>query len=96
MERDFVITIKIADVAPLSLRIKRSEEEKVRAVEYSINKLWAQMREKNRKRSSEEVLAMVTFMFAQKYTLLAEQEPKLNETLTEFERSLDEILLKID
>lgn len=96
MGKDFVITIKIADIPPLLMHIDRSEEERVRNVEYNINKLWSQWRAKYNGRSSEEVLAMMTFAFAKQYLILAEQEPALTRTLNEFEQSLDEILLKID
>lgn len=96
MKEDLVITIKIADVAPISMRINRQEEERVRNVEYNINKLWARWRETFRDRKSEEVLAMVAFQFAKNYAILAEQEPKLDRTLRDFERDLDDILLKID
>lgn len=96
MGKDFVITIKIADVAPLLMHIDRSEEERVRNVEYNINKLWSQWRAKYHERTSEEVLAMVTFAFAKQYLILAEQEPALTRTLNDFEHALDEILLKVD
>lgn len=96
MKDDLVITIKIADVAPISMRVRRDEEEKVRQVEYNINKLWTKWRILYGERSSEEVLAMVTFQFAKKYALLADQEARLDQTLLEFEKELDDILLKID
>lgn len=96
MKEEFVINIKIADAAPISIRIHRDEEAEVRAVEYNINKLWAGWRERFRDKSSEEVLAMVTFQFAKKFFALAELEPKLNNTLRQFEDNLDKILVNVD
>lgn len=96
MKDEFVINIKIADAPPISIKIHRQEEAQVRAVEYNINKLWSSWRERYRDKSSEEVLAMVTFQFAKKFFALAEVEPKLNEALREFEDNLDRILINVD
>ena len=94
MKDEFVI--KIADAPPISIKIHRQEEAQVRAVEYNINKLWSSWRERYRDKSSEEVLAMVTFQFAKKFFALAEVEPKLNDALREFEDNLDRILINVD
>lgn len=96
MKDEFVINIKIADAPPISIKINRQEEAQVRAVEYNINKLWSSWRGRYRDKSSEEVLAMVTFQFAKKFFALAELEPKLNDTLRQFESSLDKILVDVD
>ncbi len=96
MKDEFVINIKIADAAPISIKIHRQEEAEVRAVEYNINKLWSSWRERFRDKSSEEVLAMVTYQFAKKFFALAELEPKLNDTLRQFEDSLDKILVDVE
>ncbi|WP_303668523.1 cell division protein ZapA [uncultured Duncaniella sp.] len=96
MKDEFVINIKIADAPPISIKIHRQEEAQVRAVEYNINKLWSSWRERYRDKSSEEVLAMVTFQFAKKFFALAEVEPKLNDALREFEDNLDRILINVD
>lgn len=96
MKDEFVINIKIADAAPISIKIHRQEEAEVRAVEYNINKLWSSWRERFRDKSSEEVLAMVTYQFAKKFFALAELEPRLNDTLRQFEDSLDKILVDVE
>ncbi len=96
MKDEFVINIKIADAPPISIKIHRQEEAQVSAVEYNINKLWSSWRERYRDKSSEEVLAMVTFQFAKKFFALAEVEPKLNDALREFEDNLDRILINVD
>ena len=62
------ITIRLADVKPLSLSIDRDEEPRYGEAEKLVNTLWNKwmLRFRNTS-SSEEVMARVAFQFARLY-----------------------------
>ena len=64
MDKQQNITIKIADVAPISMTIDRSTEEWVREAERSVNQVWRTWRADFSDKTSKEVLAMVAYQFA--------------------------------
>lgn len=86
------ITIKIADVAPISMKIASETEEVVRKAEYNVNKVWNAWRNDFRDRSAKEVLAMVTFQFAKRYYQLLDQVEKQQNLMEDFEKELDRLL----
>lgn len=86
------ITIKIADVAPISMTIAPETEEVVRLAEYNVNKVWNAWRAKFVNNTAKEVLAMVTFQFAKRYYQLVQQSDLQKDLLEGFEAELDRLL----
>lgn len=86
------ISIRLADVAPISLTIDRDDEGLMRRAEYNINQLFQLLQSKYESKTPKEVLAMVTFQFAKAYYQLQEN---LNDTfglIEDFENELDRLL----
>ena len=81
----------------MALRIPASQEEVVRKAEANINELWrkwsamAEFKDK----SSAEILAMVTFRFAQLYFSSEEASQKVDKTLEDLEKKLNRLLLDL-
>lgn len=90
------ITIRIADLPRIPLTIPARSEELVRRAEENINALWHRWKDKEEfsEKSSAEVLAMVTFRFAQLYYANLEASASLQDTLASIEASFDELLLR--
>jgi len=86
------ITIKIADVAPISMTILPETEEIVRTAERKVNEVWTKWSHDFEGRTSKEVLAMVTFQFAKAYYQLMDQVNRQEQVLTDFENRLDSLL----
>ena len=89
------IFITIADLPSIRLGLPASQIPLARRVEESINGLWKKWRERDdfRDKSSAEILAMVTFRFAQLYHSNVEAAAHLEDTLRGMEQSLDALLL---
>lgn len=94
-DRIINISIRIADLPRIPLRIPQREEEIVRRAEANINSLWEKWSdmEEFREKTSAQVLAMVTFRFAQMYYSNLEGAEKLDATLQGLEGDLDNLLL---
>lgn len=96
-EKILNISIRIADQPRMALRIPASQEEVVRKAEANINELWrkwsamAEFKDK----SSAEILAMVTFRFAQLYFSSEEASQKVDKTLDDLEKKLNRLLLDL-
>ena len=90
------ITIRIADLPRIPLTIPAHSADLVRRAEENINALWNRWKDKEefRKKSSAEVLAMVTFRFAQLYYANLEASASLQDSLATIEASFDELLLR--
>lgn len=89
------ISIRIADLPSMRLSIPASQVPLAKRVEESINKLWTKWKERAEfsDKSSAEILAMVTFRFAQLYYSNMEAAEHLEETLRGIEQSFDSLLL---
>lgn len=87
------ITIKIADLGPISMSIESEDEELVRRAEYSVNKVWSTWRNRFTDYSSKQVIAMVAYRFAQSYFQLLDQVERQQTLLEDFEKELDRLLL---
>lgn len=96
MKDELKITIRIADIAPLSLSIKRDQEEMIRNAEYNVNELWRSWSGRFKGKTSHEILGMVAYQFARLYFETKAQADILDNTLESFEDELDKILLKVD
>lgn len=86
------ISIKIADVAPISMTIPAETEEIVRRAEYNINKVWNAWRYDFQSKTSKEVLAMVAFQFAKRYYQLRQQVDNQQIWMEDFEQELNRLL----
>lgn len=91
------ISIRIADQPRLPMRIPADQEAIVRRAEANINELWRKWSAMDdfKDKSSAEILAMVTFRFAQLYFGLIETSDRVEKTLEGLEKSLDGILLDL-
>ncbi|MDE5954471.1 MAG: cell division protein ZapA, partial [Duncaniella sp.] len=79
------------------LRIPASQEEVVRRAEANINELWRKWSAMDdfKDKSSSEILAMVTFRFAQLYFSAMEMSDRVDKTLSGLEKSLDKMLFEL-
>ena len=90
------ITIKLADVKAFAMSIPVDDEPIYRESEQLVNKLWNKwMARFKGTDSSEEVMAKVAFQFARLYAQAYNNNIATNEFLTDFEKQLDEIVLKV-
>lgn len=96
-EKILNITIRIADQPRMPLRIPASQEEIVRRAEANINELWRKWSALDdfKDKSSAEILAMVTFRFAQLYFTADETSKRVDKTLEDLEKSLDRVLFDL-
>ena len=95
-EKKHNISIHIADLPRMQLNVPLSQEPLVRRAEENINGLWKQWREKDEfsDRSSAEILAMVTFRFAQLYYTNLEAAESIDRVLDGLEQEFDSLLLE--
>ncbi len=90
------IWIHLADTEAMPLSVERKDEGTYREAEKLVNTLWERwMRRFSDSSSSHEVLARVAFQFARLYLETYQDNKDVNDYLTEFERQLDEIVVKI-
>lgn len=89
----FNITIRLAELPPIPLQIKREDEPIVRTAEYNVNQLWKSWVQRFSDKSAYEVLAMVAFQFAKAYVTLNNQAERTTAVINDFERTLDRLLL---
>lgn len=85
------ITLKIAG-AELSLNIDRSEEELLRSVTKQVNHAYTKYSEIFADSSPEEIMAMVTLLFAKGFVQLKQQLAELDETIDSFDKELSRLL----
>ncbi|MDE5684923.1 MAG: cell division protein ZapA [Paramuribaculum sp.] len=85
------ITLKIAGVE-LSLCIDRDEEHLLRSVTKQVNHAYDKYSELFADRSSDEILAMVTLLFAKGFIQLKTQMAELDSTLEQFDSELSRLL----
>lgn len=90
------ITIRIADQPRMYLSIPPEEEELVRRAETNINELWRNWTKRFKDKTPGEILAMVTFRFAQLYFTSEARAAEVESVLASLEKSLDDILLARD
>lgn len=95
MTDKFNITIRIAELPPIPLKINRAEEPVIRTAEYNVNRLWREWMARFSDKSAYEVLAMVAFQFAKTFVILNNQSDATAKLLDDFEKELDSILLDV-
>lgn len=97
-EKTLNISIRIADLPRMPLRVPASQEESVRWAEENINALWRKWsaKEEFKDKSSAEILAMVTFRFAELYHSIQQSSNRVDGMLETLETSLSEALFGTD
>lgn len=95
-DRILNISIRIATLPRIALRIPASQEAIAHRAEENINELWRKwsVKEEFSDKSPAEILAMVTFRFAQLYYSNLEASQNLDSVLDDLEKGFDEILLE--
>jgi hypothetical protein len=90
------ISITIADLKPIPLQIKLEDEIVYRDAEKLVNGLWKKwMQVFKDSCSSNEVMARVAFQFARLYVEQRNANVKVEEFMAEFEKKLDEMVIKL-
>lgn len=90
------IWLHLADTKAMPLSIDRADEATYREAEKLVNTLWERwMLRFSENSTSHEVLARVAFQFALRYLETFQDNNDVNDYLIEFERQLDEIVVKI-
>lgn len=85
------IKLKIAGIV-LSLSIIPAEEELLREVARQVNHAYVRYKEIFDDKGSEEILAMVTLLFAKGFLQMKEQAHTMDKVLAELDASLTELL----
>ncbi len=85
-------SLRSADTPPIGLDIRPDREEMVRRIEKNINTVWARWCDDFSDRTPHEVLAMVTYQYAKLYYELVERVEANEESITDFEKFLDDAL----
>ncbi|MBO5780690.1 MAG: cell division protein ZapA [Muribaculaceae bacterium] len=88
------ITIRIADLPPIAMEIRRDEEPDIRTAEHQVNLLWKSWSKRFSEKSPHEVLAMVAFQFAKAFTLQNRYLEDTEAMIDNFEQQLDKMLLE--
>lgn len=90
------INIKIAELKPIPLQISLADESVYREAEKMVNGLWLKWMQLFRgKCTSEEVMARVAFQFARLYTEVRNANADVASLLDEFEKKLDDMVIKM-
>lgn len=90
------ISIRIANLLPIQLKIDPQAEASIREAEGLVNSLWQKwMNMFGNNCSSEEVMARVAFQFARLYADAKRNNDSVNSFLTKFEEDLNELVVKI-
>lgn len=91
MKDKIEITLKVAGHA-LSMTVDPDQQDELRRAADEVNHAWDTFRHRFEGRSKDEILAMVTMLFAQAFVSLREENLRLEKVLTDFETRLDNIL----
>mgnify|MGYP000786553015 CR=1 FL=1 len=96
MNDNLNITIRIANLPPIPMAIRRDEEEVMRTAEYNVNKLWNSWSMRYKSKTPAEVLAMVTFRFAELYFRQSQAMASAAGELDRFDKELSRLLIDME
>ncbi|MBR1551564.1 MAG: cell division protein ZapA [Muribaculaceae bacterium] len=89
------IWIQLADVKPIAVSIPAGEEASFRKAEDLVNDLWNRwMKRFGENSTSHDVLARVAFQFARLFMDAYAQNKAVDDFLADFEKKLDDIVVK--
>lgn len=97
-ENENTTWIQIAGLPKKQLTVSsKAEAELYRMAEDLVNKVWGEYetKYKSEKTSSNDIMAMVAFYFAWKYVNSKQWNSTVNDFLKEFEKKLDDIVVKV-
>ncbi len=90
------IWVSLANIKQIPVSVSKADEQEYRNAEKLVNALWNKWMPLFRNTASqEEVMARVAFQFARLYIHAHEQNVAVGAELKEFERKLDEIVVKM-
>lgn len=95
MNEKIDITLRIADRA-LSMNISPEDETDLRQAAKEVNHAWQTWRKRFEGRDNQEILAMVTLLFAKAFVSLREENSRLAAVLEDFDNNLDTVLSLAD
>ena len=85
--------IKIAGMS-IPLNVAFSEQDHVRETERRVAELFDNWRRMFPSKSEQELLAMMTYQYASNYLALSANREEISDTLLDFERKVDDIILR--
>ena len=85
--------IKIAGMS-IPLNVAFSEQDHVRETERRVAELFDNWRRMFPSKSEQELLAMMTYQYASYYLALSANREEISDTLLDFERKVDDIILR--
>ena len=85
--------IKIAGMS-IPLNVAFSEQDHVRETERRVAELFDNWRRMFPSKSEQERLAMMTYQYASYYLALSANREEISDTLLDFERKVDDIILR--
>ena len=85
--------IKIAGMS-IPLNVAFSEQDHVRETERRVAELFDNWRRMFPSKSEQELLAMMTYQYASYYVALSANREEISDTLLDFERKVDDIILR--
>lgn len=91
MKDKIEVTLKVAGQA-LSMTVAPEQQEELERAADEVNHAWDTLRKRFEGRKKDEILAMVTMLFAQAFVSLREENLRLEKVLADFEQRLDSIL----
>lgn len=95
MDNKKQIDVRIADLAPIPIRVGIDEVASVRKAEENVTHLWNVWKKRyGSEKSHLETMAMVAFQFAKLYYADQLLKAEASELLQRFEENLDSIILK--
>lgn len=90
------IWIRLADTQPISLSVNAADETTFQEAERLVNTLYEKwMLRFGGNSTPHDVLARVAFQFARLYLETYGENHAVNDYLTEFERQLDDLVVKL-
>lgn len=91
------IDVRIADLAPIPIRVNAEEVPTIRFAEKNVTHLWNVWKKRyGNEKSHLETMAMVAFQFARLYYADQNTKKDATELLQRFEETLDSIILKTE
>lgn len=85
--------IKIAGMS-IPLTVDFSEQDHVRETERRVAELFDNWRRMFPSKSEQELLAMMTYQYASYYLALSKNREEIADRLSEFEKAVDDIILR--
>lgn len=85
------LTLKVAG-HPLSMTVAPTQKATLEKAAMEVNHAWDSWRKRFDGRPKNEILAMVTLLFAEAFVSLREENMRLESVLADFETRLDQIL----